>query len=103
MASQLLLVVRLSNEQARHAVRQNCSIAKKLGYPHALLVVVRSGSRPSLGESAEFMRVALSSRRHLRRICRNGHSGFLGRNIPAKAAFTTARGRGCNRRVLGAG
>jgi hypothetical protein len=36
----LLRFVRLSSERARHAVRQDCSSAKKQEAPSALLVVV---------------------------------------------------------------
>jgi hypothetical protein len=39
----LPLFVRLSSERVRHAVRQDCSFAKKQASPPALLVVVRGG------------------------------------------------------------
>ena len=46
VASRLLLVVRRSSERARHAVRQDCSLAKKRESPPTLrLVVVASVSR----------------------------------------------------------
>jgi hypothetical protein len=47
VASRLLLVVRLSSERARQAVRQDCSLAKKQESPTTLLVVVRSDSARS--------------------------------------------------------
>jgi hypothetical protein len=46
VASRLLLVVQLSSEQARQAVRQDCSFAKKQEPAAVLPVVVRSGHPP---------------------------------------------------------
>ena len=50
MASQLLLVVRLSSERARQEVRQDSSFGKKQESRSALLIVVRSSDERRLGE-----------------------------------------------------
>src|SRR5215217_1150147 len=45
----LLLIVRLSSERVRQAVRQDCSFAKKQASPPALLVVVPSAREVTAG------------------------------------------------------
>jgi hypothetical protein len=51
-APRLLVVVRLSSERARQAVRQDCSFAKEQESRRALLVVVLSESKLMLRQSA---------------------------------------------------
>jgi hypothetical protein len=55
-AGRLLRFVRLSSERARHAVRQDCSFAKKQKSPSALSVVVRHESVLSRHQDASFPR-----------------------------------------------
>ena len=101
VTSRLLLVVRLSSERVRQAVRQDCSCAKTQASPPALLVVVESGGRGRCGPRLDERR---ESRAPDRRLPFRSGEASVPRRLPQAIAARperrlsrTRRGRGVDR------